>query len=117
MKRAKKLPERFSVAAQEAFANFQRSGDLSGIPLVVMEVVFDLAPLRTAFESASGSSPSQNQLRLVEDLGFDSLVIAELIFSLEEMFPVSVQNSELVAVRTLGDLHVFISSKLSEYAS
>lgn len=114
MKRAKTLPERFSVAAREAFAKFQSSGDLSGIPLVVMEVVFDLAPHQDALRNAVESSLPHDALRLAEDLGFDSLVIAELIFSLEEIFPVSVQNAELVGLRTLGDLRAFISNKLSE---
>jgi acyl carrier protein len=40
--------------------------------------------------------------------------VAELVFFLEEIFPVTINNVEIVSVRTLGDLRQFVDTKLRE---
>lgn len=51
--------------------------------------------------------------RLREDMGIDSITIAEVIFLLEEIFEIEINNQELMEISTLGELRQFVLSKLS----
>jgi len=53
----------------------------------------------------------KDQLRLVEDLGIDSLLMVEIVMLLEEVFEISVANDELREVRTLGDVRMLCESQ------
>lgn len=50
--------------------------------------------------------------RLVEDLGADSLNIAELSMALEEEFKVTVPDERLDEIKTVGDLFDLLSDLL-----
>lgn len=45
-----------------------------------------------------------SELRLVEDLGYDSLSLIELATSLAHEFSVAVPDQDLVEVRSVGDV-------------
>ena len=47
--------------------------------------------------------------RLVEDLGLDSLDSVDLIAALERAFKVKCPESEARALRTVGDIHQFVT--------
>lgn len=51
--------------------------------------------------------------RFVEELGLDSLTIAEFVFFFEDAFDLKISNEELVKLRTVGDLKQFISGQLT----
>ena len=53
------------------------------------------------------------ETRLVEDLGADSLDIAELVMEFEEAFDISIPDDE-EGVRTVGDAVTYIVSQLEE---
>ena len=112
----KKLPARYSQKAQEAYGRFLGSNDLSGVADIVLEAVLDYLPSTTSTQTPPPQSTEElrDDLRLMEDLGFDSLAVAELVFFLEEIFPVTINNVEIVSVRTLGDLRQFVDTKLRE---
>ena len=112
----KKLPARYSQKAQEAYGRFLGSNDLSGVADIVLEAVLDYLPSTTASQAPTPQSTEElrDDLRLMEDLGFDSLAVAELVFFLEEIFPVTINNVEILSVRTLGDLRQFVDTKLRE---
>jgi len=49
----------------------------------------------------------------MDELGFDSLAITEVVFFTEELFEISIANEEILAVRSLDDLRSFIRRKVS----
>jgi acyl carrier protein len=49
----------------------------------------------------------------VEDLAIDSLTMLEIVFLAEEVLQVSLDNEELRAFRTVGEVKRFIVSKLA----
>jgi acyl carrier protein len=54
--------------------------------------------------------PAQTRLR--EDLGVDSLTMAEAAFKLDELLGVPIETRETGDVQTLGDLQAFLRGKL-----
>ncbi|MGI8603355.1 MAG: acyl carrier protein [Verrucomicrobiales bacterium] len=52
------------------------------------------------------------ETRLREDLGVDSLTMAEAAFKFDELFGVSIETRETAGIETLGDLHAFLVRKL-----
>jgi acyl carrier protein len=54
----------------------------------------------------------EDGLRLVEDLGVDSLTMMEVVALVEDVFRVSIKGWELQDLRTLGDFRRFITAKV-----
>jgi acyl carrier protein len=54
------------------------------------------------------------RLRLVEDLGFDSLKLVTLAAEVENRFRVSLDPDEEAAIATLGDLVALLETKLPD---
>jgi acyl carrier protein len=52
-------------------------------------------------------------LRLVEDLGIDSLTMMEIVLLAEDALRISVSNDELCHLKTLGDVRQFIATKVN----
>ena len=50
--------------------------------------------------------------RLIEDLGFDSLALVEFVMALEETFDITVDESELDGVETVGQAYELVTSKI-----
>ena len=67
--------------------------------------------LQDTTESEDLSSLS-DETRLQEDLGIDSITIAEVVFLLEEIFEIEINNQELMEITTVGQLREFILKKL-----
>ncbi len=59
---------------------------------------------------AGGFDP---RLRLVEDLGFDSLKLLTLAAEIENRFRVTLEPDEEAGIATLGDLQAVLLEKLS----
>jgi len=55
-----------------------------------------------------------DQMRLIEDLGYDSLAVAETVFFLEDLLEVRIENKELVQVHTVGELRSFVTRKVEQ---
>jgi acyl carrier protein len=99
------LPE----PARAAFEQFQVGADAAALDPVLFAILGDYipkTPARPISEMPGGS-------RLMEDLGFDSLAITEVVFFTEELFQISISNEEIVQVRTLDDLRSFIRGKVA----
>jgi acyl carrier protein len=52
--------------------------------------------------------------RLIEDLGFDSLAITEVVFFTEDLLGINIGNDEIVRLRTLDDLCGFVQGKVAD---
>jgi len=50
------------------------------------------------------------EARLAEDLGADSLASVELVMALEEAFGISVADSDLPSLKTVGDILAYFES-------
>lgn len=53
-----------------------------------------------------------DSLRLVEDLGLDSLTLMEIVVLAEDVLGFSVSNEELVRLKTLADVQRFVAEKV-----
>ena len=101
---------RFPVEVRDAYARFCTAGDVAALHLVVLAVVRDYMP-------RPDESALTDELRLIEDLGYDSLAVAETVFFLEDLFAVRIENKELVQVRTVGQLRSFVTRKVEQKRS
>jgi len=95
--------------AQAAFQHFAASGEVSALDPVVLAILEDYIPQAPAQPLAElpGST------RLIEDLGFDSLAITEVVFFTEDLLKIRIANEEIMQVRTLDDLRGFVRRKAS----
>ena len=65
--------------------------------------------LQDASETADRVSDTAN---LRDDLGVDSITIAEVIFQLEDIFEIEIPNEDLMNINTVGDLKGYVLGKL-----
>ena len=96
-----------SADSRAAFERFQAGGDPADLDPVLLAILEDYIPRTPAVPLAQlpGSA------RLVEDLGFDSLAITEVVFFTEDLFGITISNEEIIRVRSLDDLRGFIRRK------
>ena len=88
---------------------FKDSGDTDCLHKFVIGLI---RFLQDASEEA-GEEDLSDDSRLREDLGIDSITIAEVVFLLEEIFEIEISNQELMDITTVGQLRQFVHSKLS----
>ena len=103
--RIKHLP----AEARAAFRQFQSSGDPAALDPVILAILQDFVPRPPARPLAE----LPGDTRLIDDLGFDSLAITEVVFFTEDLFGISITNEEIVRVRSLADLRGFIQTKVA----
>lgn len=99
----------FPQEVQEAFRTFEATRNPDALDPVILAILDDFIPKKT--EVPLSTFPGST--RLIEDLGFDSLAITEVVFFSEELLNISIGNEELMQVRTLDDLRGFIRKKVS----
>lgn len=56
----------------------------------------------------------KDSLRMVDDLGLDSLTMVEIVLAVEDAVGTSIDNEDVQKIHTLGDIKAFISSKMSK---
>lgn len=96
--------------AREAFLEFRRTGRTEGLDPLIFAILENYIPRKP--ETPLANLPGMTLL--MDDLGFDSLAIAELVFSTEDLFEVRISNEEVSQVRTIDDLRAFIRRKVGE---
>lgn len=100
---------RFPVEVREAYQTFRSSRDEEALKQVIFAAVLDFMPKNSAHPRAE---PLRGGHRLIEDLGFDSLAVAETVFFFEDLFQVTIRNEEIMALRTVGELGDFVALRL-----
>ncbi len=99
--------KRCSPATVEAALRYRKSKDpalLSTIVLGIIERFLDPAAVARLHEA-------DDDVRMVEDLGLDSLTLIEAIMKIEEVLDISIKNEDLRNLRTMGDVRGFIEHK------
>lgn len=102
---------RFPAEVRTAYQTFRTNHDEAALKVVVMAALRDFMPRGSSHPSAEGLHADQ---RLIEDLGFDSLAVAEAVFFFEDLFKVTIKNEDVLALRTVGELCDFVSRRLRE---
>jgi acyl carrier protein len=102
---------RFPAEVRDAYQSFRRSGDEAALRVVILAAVRDFMPRGSA---QSRAEPLRLEQRLIEDLGFDSLAVAETVFFFEDLFKVTIKNEDILALHTVGELCDFVARRLRE---
>lgn len=99
---------RCSPSTFEAAVQFRKTGNPEHVPAVVIGVIerFVEPDLRAKLKDAD------DDLRLIEDLGIDSLTMMEIVILVEDVLQMSINNDELRNLRTVGDVKIFIDCKI-----
>jgi acyl carrier protein len=100
---------RFPADVRDAFAHFLAGGDVGALDTVLFAVVRDFLPRKNPV----AAGPLPENARLIEDLGFDSLAIAEIVFFMEDLFSIKISNAEIQQVGTVGQLRAFVLRKFA----
>ena len=101
-----------SADVQAAFHKFEADGDLAALDKVILAILDDYIPRPS--ERPLDTLPGET--RLMDDLGFDSLAITEVVFFIEDLFGIAIANHEIVLVRSLDDLRRFVRTKVAACA-
>jgi 3-hydroxyacyl-[acyl-carrier-protein] dehydratase len=100
---------RCSPETTEAAVRYRKTGDLDAIPTIVFGILEryqpDTAPVKL--------SVANENTRLIEDIGLDSLTLLEIVLSIEEILKLRIENEELREIRTLGQLNKFLHAKIT----
>ena len=100
---------RCSPETLTAALRFREQGDQTAIPAVVYGVI-------ERYQPATAKLPlkdAHDETRLIEDLGFDSLALLEVVFAIEGVMKLQINNEELREIRTLGQLNQFLRDKIA----
>ncbi|MGA3008058.1 MAG: acyl carrier protein, partial [Opitutaceae bacterium] len=100
--------KRCSPATIEAAVKFRKTGD----PLLVPAVVVGIIERFAEPDQRARLRGADDDLRLIEDLGIDSLTMMEIVILVEDALQMSINNDELRNLRTLGDIKTFIDCKV-----
>ncbi len=100
--------KRCSPATIEAAIAYRKTLEASHLPAVIIGVIerFVEPDLRSKLKE------SDDELRMVEDLGIDSLTMMEIVILVEDVLQMQINNDELRNLRTVGDVKVFIDCKV-----
>ena len=101
--------KRCSPSTFEAACQFRKTGNLEHIPVIIFGVIerFVESKFRPRLKE------SDADLRLVEDLGIDSLTMMEIVMLTEDVLQITIDNDELRALRSVGDVRQFMECKLT----
>ncbi|HKB57005.1 MAG TPA: phosphopantetheine-binding protein, partial [Lacunisphaera sp.] len=100
--------KRCSAATYEAAAQFRKTGNTEHLPAIVLGIIerYVEPDLRAKLKEA------EDDLRIIEDLGIDSLTMMEIVILVEDVLQMTINNEELRHLRTVGDVKTFIECKV-----
>lgn len=99
---------RCSPATVEAAINFRRTGETQYLPVIILGIFERFVEPDLRPRLAAGDS---DDLRVVEDLGLDSLTMMEIVMLVEEVTQTRIENEELRGLVTIGDIKTFVDCR------
>jgi len=100
--------KRCSPETLQAALEYRKTADASHLSAIVLGIIERFVEP----EHHSRLREADEDLRVIEDLGLDSLTMMEVVILVEEVLNVSIANDELRNLRTVGDIRVFIDHKV-----
>jgi acyl carrier protein len=100
----------FPPAVREAHARWLDARDLDALDAVVLAIVVFHQPSQTR---ATSPTPPPDSAHLIQDLGYDSLALAEVVFFFEDLYQVTISNDDLRTLLTVADLRAYVRAKVS----
>ncbi|MEM8549341.1 MAG: phosphopantetheine-binding protein [Verrucomicrobiota bacterium] len=101
--------KRCSPETIEAALAFRKNGDAAQVPTIIMGILERVMEPDERPKLKEGNDDT----RINEDLGIDSLTMVEVIMMVEETLDITVDNDELRELSTIGDVKSFIAKKLA----
>lgn len=102
---------RFPIEVRDAYRLYRETRDADALQVVVTAALREHMPKRTG----QAAAPDFNDnVRLIEDLGYDSLAVAEIVFFFEDLFQVSIRTQDLQSMSTVGELRAFVLRQLAD---
>lgn len=101
--------KRCSPATIEAALRFRETRDPACVPTIVYGIIERHMPP----EAPQKLAEATDETELIKGLGIDSLTMLEIVLQIEETIGISIENSELREISTLGAVKAFIARKLS----
>lgn len=100
--------KRCSAPTYEAACQFRKTKNTEHLSAIVLGIIerYVEPDLRAKLKDP------EDDLRLIEDLGIDSLTMMEIVILVEEVLQMSINNEELSHLRTIGDVKQFIECKV-----
>ncbi len=99
--------KRCSSATVEAALAYRKRRDPDLLPSIIIGIVERYVESDLRGKLTEGD----DDVRLMEDLGVDSLTMMEIVMLVEEVVGMQINNEELRDLRTLGDVKTFIDCK------
>lgn len=99
--------KRCSPDALDAALAYRKTGNTDLIARVVLGIIERFLEPDQRPRLRDGG----DDLRVIEDLGIDSLTLMEIVFLVEETLCISINNEELRDLRTVADVKIFIECK------
>lgn len=103
----------FPAPVREAHARWLDARDLAALDTVVLAIVAFHRSDRASAEASGSPEKLPDSARLIEDLGYDSLAMAEVVFFIEDLYKVAISNGDLRDLRTVADLRAYIRAKVA----
>lgn len=94
----------YPTVATDAFLRYQASREASDLEIFLLRALDFLLER----DPSKSLVDLPKETRLMDDLGADSLLVAELVFLLEDLFEMRLDNQALAAVSSLGDLQALV---------
>ncbi|MFH1496418.1 MAG: acyl carrier protein [Verrucomicrobiota bacterium] len=104
----------FPPDIRQAHARWLATHDPDALDLVIEAVVARHLPGR---EPGQPLARLDDSARLIDDLGYDSLAIAEIVFFIEDLYGVAISNQDLRSIRTIGELRGFTRQRIAAPAA
>ena len=100
--------KRCSAATYEAAAQFRKTGNTEHLPAIVLGIIerYVEPDLRAKLKD------TDDDLRIIEDLGIDSLTMMEIVILVEDVLQMTINNEELRHLRSVGDVKTFLECKV-----